>query len=164
MTNTETTLLAHQLQGIMECWDMSSLFFLLKINPLYKYHKNRLIKLLSNHHYINCMMIKRYKEIGEIPYEYSSNLKLPMKDTTNSTTIVNTYLDSWVKWATTLKDLYGQLVKDDKEYKTTWYKMYNQAQADLDIANKFHKRYYVVPRNVRLEMQAKLNAARNTSA
>ena len=147
---------------------MNNTFFLLKMTPLYKYHKCRLIKLVSNHHYTNCMMIRRYDEIGEIPYEYSSNLKLPVKkdmDNTTKTNLVNSLLDSWVKWVTVLKDLYAQLVKEDKEYKSTWFKMYNQAQAELDTANTLYKKYYITPktRNVRLEMQAKLNAARNAS-
>ena len=115
------------------------------------------------------MMIRRYNEIGEIPYEYSSNLKLPLsKDIDKATRInlVDSVLDSWVKWATSIKDLYAKLIEEDSEYKATWIKMYSQAQIDLEIANKFHKKYYIVPRtkNVRMEMQAKLNAARNASA
>ena len=145
---------------------MHNLFCLLKMSQLYKYHKHRLAKLMSIHQYTNCLMIKRYDEIGEIPYAYTSNLKLPMKkdmDRTTKVSLINAVLDSWVKWATNLQELYAQLMKEDTEYKSIWSKMYLQIDSELDVANKMHEKFYVVPKtkNIRMEMRAKLDAAKN---
>ena len=111
MTSNEVALLSQQLQGIMECWDMNNLFYLLKMPQLYKYHKHRLAKLVNIHQYTNCIMVKRYNEIGEIPYAYESQLKLPIDsnmERSSKRNLINTVLDSWVKWIDSIKELYIQ--------------------------------------------------------
>ena len=120
------------------------------------------------HQYTNCLMIKRYDEIGEIPYSYSSNLKLPVKkdmERAAKVNLINTMLDSWVKWTNALQELYAQLIKEDEAYKAIWSKMYLQIHSESMKATQMHEKFYVVPKtkNIRMEMRAKLDAAKNAS-
>ena len=171
MTSNETAVLEHQLRGIMECWDMTNLFYLLKMSQLYKYQKCRLSKLMDVHLCTNELMIKRYNEIGEIPYEYSSHLKLPLgKTDASQAELMNEVLDSWVKWETSAYELYTTLSNEDTEYRRTWRILARCAQSEMRVAQKVHNKYYVPindtqpkTRSVRMEMQAKLNAAKNAT-
>ena len=165
MNTTETKLLSHQLQGIMECWDMTNLFYLLKMPQLYKQQKYRLFKLMECHQWTNTTMIQQYGEIDEIPYEYSSHLKLPLKqdmESSERTTLINEMLDSWLKWSTTLMELCTQLYQDNK---IVWKRLCVHSQNEVHMAQRMHDMYYTQPKtkNLRMELQAKLNAAKNAS-
>lgn len=161
MTSNESAVLSLQLQGIMDCWDMQNLFCLLEMSQLCNYHKKRLVKMICCHQHTNCLMIKRYNEAGEIPYEYNSALKYPLKADADKSSLVNAVLDRWVKWVADLSGLYKQLTEEDSEYRAYWTKMYHQLQHESDIANKAHQKYYAAPvtKSIRSELRAKLAAA-----
>ena len=116
-------------------------------------------------------MIKRYNEISEIPYEYSSHLKLPLsKANASQAELMNEVLDSWVKWETSAYELYTTLSNEDTDYRKTWRILARCAQSEMKVAQRIHDKYYVPTngtqsktKSVRMEMQAKLNAAKNAT-
>ena len=155
MTSEESAVLSHQLQGIMECWDMTNLFYLLKMPTLYRCQRKRLPWLISTYDKTSTKLMDTYGELVETPYTFKSLLEYPVNS--KSTALLNRVLDAWVDWGSKGKELYTAL---DGYY---WKKLYWDIQHDLNTAQHLHDKFSTPNKTIRMEMKAKLNAARNAT-
>ena len=111
MKEIELEVLNHQLQGIMDCTDMSNLFGLLKMRELCKYQNRRMIALMNIFQQTSQLFISHYQEIPVVATNFQ-RLFNSTEVTPESTALLPKVFQNWIDWETQSIDLYTQMSED----------------------------------------------------
>lgn len=138
-SENESAVMKHQLLGIMECWDTCNIFYLLKMRKPYKYHKYRLMRLLTDYQATNIILVEKYHEAYKTPeFQFGNLVEYPIQ---KDKTLLTTALNAWYTWVMTAKELYGKLVSENTDHSRFWKQLYLHAVNELEMAeymkNKF---------------------------
>lgn len=131
MTDYESDVLNLQLRGMMNAYDMSNLFELLKMPILAKIHSNRFQYLMKNQEKVVKYYIHKYNSIpnsGKV-----NNMYILPLDFEKGEALIGTALQEWVNWDTRMIEALKQL--NDKNFTNLW----NAVNKDLRIAQKWLK-------------------------
>lgn len=140
MKETELEVLNHQLQGIMDCSDMMSLFCLLKLSRLYGQQRHRLNSIMSAHRQTMQLYITKHQEIPKVSTTFQ---KMFTTATPNNKELIGVVLNSWINWETKGIDLYTQLLAEatDSRERRLWIKLISMTKMCLQTATICKQNY-----------------------
>ena len=130
-------LLKHQLLGVMECWDMCNVFYLLHMKKAYKFHKNRLLRLMCEHHETYMLDIRDNNIATKVQYIQSPMVTYPLStDDINLSNILST----WYDWCMEALKLYDKLIPSSP-HKKFLSKLRYEVEGELEVIRFMQRRY-----------------------